>query len=287
MKKTVIMLAIASMFGLSSLAQAHGDDPAAKHGGMVSIVKDVTYELVSTPDSLTMYVEDHGKAVDTKQAKAKVTMLIAGKKVQADLIPAGENKLQAKGKFDVNADTKIISVVTLPGKSASTVNFALKEEANHEHGEHAHGNDAHEASYGMAGDPKKVTRTIKIGMNDSMRFTQDNITIKQGETVKFVVSNQGKILHEMVIGTIKDLQEHAEMMKKMPNMQHNDPNMVRVMPNKSGEIVWTFNQAGSFDFACLQPGHSEAGMKGKVTVVADSSQPVAKPTDGHDHQHSI
>ncbi len=283
MKKTAIVLAIASMFGLSTLVQAHDDEVEAKHGGVISVVKDVAYELVSTADSLTIYVQDHGKQVDTKQAKAKVTMLTAGKKVQADLVPAGENKLQVKGKFNVEAGTKIISIVTLPGKSASTVNFAMKQEAGHEHSEHAHGNDAHEVNYGMAGDPKKVTRTIKLGMNDNMRFTQDNITIKQGETVKFIVSNQGKIVHEMVIGTIKDLQEHAEMMRQMPNMQHNDPNMVRVMPNKSGEIVWTFNQAGNFDFACLQPGHSEAGMKGKVTVVADNSNTSTNTEMEHKH----
>ena len=287
MKQVLSILALTSMFTLPAIVQAHGDEAEAKHGGVMSVVKDVAYELVAKPDTLTIYVEDHGKAVDTKAATAKVTMLNGSQKTEANLVPAGENKLEAKGKFDIKDSTKVISIVTLPGKPAATVRFNLKQEMHHEHGDHEHSGDAHQAAYGMAGDPKMVTRTIKLGMNDKMRFTPDNLTIKQGETVRFVVANQGKILHEMVIGTIKDLQEHAEMMRQMPNMQHNDPNMIRVIPNKSGEIVWTFNQAGNFNFACLQPGHSEAGMNGKLMVVADNSQTATKPVIEHDHMHDM
>ena len=120
-----------------------------------------------------------------------------------------------------------------------------------------------------------------------IRGDSDNISIKQGETIKFVVANQGKILHEMVIGTLKGLQEHAEMMKQMPGMQHSDPSMVSVKPSNTGEIVWTFNKSGQFDFACLQPGHSEAGMKGRLRVVADSSQPDTKAVKEYDHMHDM
>ena len=129
----------------------------------------------------------------------------------------------------------------------------------------AHGIDE-QTDYGSAGSSSKVTRVIKISMGDNFRFSPDNISIKQGETIKFVIANKGKVLHEMVMGTLKDLQEHAEMMKQMPDMQHNDPNMVRVKPNKKGEIIWTFNKLGYFNFACLQPGHSEVGMVGKIIV---------------------
>lgn len=270
MKQIVIILALISTLGLPAIVQAHGEvEP--KHGGVIAVVKDIDYELVAKPDSITIYVEDHGKLVDTKAATAKLTMLTGGKKSQTDLLPAGDNKLQAKGKFDIQIGTKIVSIITLPGKIASTVSFNLKQEMLHEHGDHEHSGDAHQATYGMAGDTKMVTRTIKLSMNDNMRFTPEDLTIKQGETIKFVIANQGKILHEMVIGTIKGLQEHAEMMRQMPNMQHNDPNMARVMPNKSGEIIWKFTQSGSFNFACLQPGHSEAGMKGKLIVTANGS----------------
>lgn len=120
--------------------------------------------------------------------------------------------------------------------------------------------------FGQEGDPKKVTRTIKVDMADSMRFTPGDLTVKRGETVKFVVHNGGQVLHEMVLGTKKAIAEHAELMKKFPEMEHADANMAHVKPGKSGEIVWQFTKAGEFQFACLQPGHFEAGMVGKLTV---------------------
>ncbi len=120
--------------------------------------------------------------------------------------------------------------------------------------------------FGQEGNPKKVVRTIKVDMADNMRFTPADVTVKRGETVKFVVHNGGQVLHEMVLGTKKAIAEHAELMKKFPEMEHSDPNMAHVKPGKSGEIVWQFTKSGEFQFACLQPGHFEAGMVGKVTV---------------------
>lgn len=266
MKQVLSILALTSLLGLPAIVQAHGDvEP--KHGGIIAVVKDIDYELVTKPDAVTIYVEDHGKLVSTKAATAKVTMLTGGQKSEANLTPAGDNKLEAKGKFDAKEGTKVIAIITLAGKPASTVRFEIKPE---EHEKHTH-SDSDQTAYGMAGNASKVTRTIKLSMTDNMRFTPDNLTIKQGETVKFIITNQGKILHEMVIGTLKDLQEHAEMMRKMPDMQHDDPNMVRIKPSSTGEILWTFNKSGHFDFACLQPGHSEAGMIGKLNVVASGS----------------
>jgi uncharacterized cupredoxin-like copper-binding protein len=120
--------------------------------------------------------------------------------------------------------------------------------------------------FGQEGDPGKVTRTIKVGMNDRMRFTPGSIAVKRGDTVKFVVRNDGQVLHEMVLGTPAALKEHAELMKKFPEMEHADANMAHVKPGKAGEIVWQFTKPGEFQFACLQPGHFEAGMVGKVVV---------------------
>lgn len=120
--------------------------------------------------------------------------------------------------------------------------------------------------FGQEGNPKKVTRTLRVGMNDKMRFSPESITVKRGETVRFVVHNDGQVLHEMVIGTPDALKEHAELMKKFPTMEHADANMAHVKPGRSGEIVWQFTQAGHFEYACLQPGHFEAGMVGKVVV---------------------
>lgn len=122
--------------------------------------------------------------------------------------------------------------------------------------------------WGIAGDAKAVTRTIEIKMSDKMRFTPDRIGVREGETVRLVHRNKGKILHEFVLGTKKELEEHAALMLKFPNMEHDEPYMAHVGPGKTGEIVWTFNRAGEFDFACLIAGHYQAGMVGKVTVAA-------------------
>lgn len=123
-----------------------------------------------------------------------------------------------------------------------------------------------EKSFGKAGDPKKVVRTIKVDMSDKMRFTPSALTIKQGDTIRFVVSNSGKAMHEFVIGTLTELKEHAELMKKFPNMEHDEPYMAHVSPGKTETIVWQFSKGGEFHFGCLLPGHFEAGMVGKINV---------------------
>ena len=126
--------------------------------------------------------------------------------------------------------------------------------------------DDHETAFGHPGDPAKVTRTIDVNMTDAMRFSPARLVVKKGETVRFVVHNRGKIAHEMVLGTDKDLRDHGELMRRSREMEHADPNMVRVSPGAQAQMVWTFDKAGHFAFACLVPGHSEAGMKGEVEV---------------------
>ncbi|MBU0900914.1 MULTISPECIES: cupredoxin domain-containing protein [Pseudomonas] len=123
--------------------------------------------------------------------------------------------------------------------------------------------------WGIAGDREQVTRTIKIGMSDQMRFSPDQLQIKQGETIRFVHRNEGQLMHEFVLGTQADLDAHAAMMAKFPGMQHDEPYMAHVGPGQGGEIIWTFNRAGEFDFACLIAGHYQAGMVGKIRVLAE------------------
>ena len=123
-----------------------------------------------------------------------------------------------------------------------------------------------DTAFGREGNPAKAIRTIRIDMADTMRFTPADITVKRGETVKLVATNKGQVLHEMVLGTADELKKHAELMKKFPGMEHNEPHMTHVKPGATGEIVWQFTKAGVFQFACLVPGHFEAGMVGKVTV---------------------
>lgn len=125
---------------------------------------------------------------------------------------------------------------------------------------------AEQTAWGIAGKSAQATRTITIDMTDNMRFTPDTITVKEGETVRFVVNNKGRMLHEMVIGTTEELRKHAAAMIKFPGMEHDAPYMTHVAPGKSGEIIWNFNRAGAFEFACLIAGHYEAGMKGAITV---------------------
>lgn len=124
-----------------------------------------------------------------------------------------------------------------------------------------------EHPFGKEGDAKRVDRTIHIDMSDLMRFGPADITIRQGETIKFVVANKGKLMHEMVIGTREGLKQHGEMMRKYPGMEHDEPFMAHVGSGKKEEMTWQFTQAGDFYFACLLPGHFEAGMVGKITVI--------------------
>ena len=123
-------------------------------------------------------------------------------------------------------------------------------------------------AWGIAGDAKSVKHEITLAMDDNMRFTPSAITVKQGDSVRFTVKNQGKQLHEMVIGTKKELDAHAALMMKFPTMEHDEPYMAHVAAGKSQELIWTFNRAGDFEFACLIAGHYQAGMVGKITVLA-------------------
>ncbi len=142
---------------------------------------------------------------------------------------------------------------------------------------HAHGGTPHakersgpivkeQLPWGVAGDPAAATRTIVVEMGDDMRFTPDRVTVEEGETIRFVARNKGAVMHELVIGTPEVLAEHAEMMARFPDMEHDEPYMAHVAPGEAGEIVWTFNRAGEFDFACLLPGHFQAGMVGSIDV---------------------
>lgn len=133
-------------------------------------------------------------------------------------------------------------------------------------GTHGGGHDAAETAVGKPGVAAKAARTVTIEMSDAMRYTPSDIQVKQGETVRFIVKNSGKVKHELSLGTEKELLEHLEQMKKFPDMEHDEPSKVSLAPGKQGEIVWQFTKAGAVNFACLMPGHYEAGMKGAVKV---------------------
>lgn len=120
--------------------------------------------------------------------------------------------------------------------------------------------------FGRPGDPARINRTVRLEMGDNMRFSPASLSVRRGETLRLIVVNKGRLMHELVLGRRQDLQNHAEQMRRHPDMEHEAPYMAHVRPGEQGEIVWQFDQPGEFQFACLVPGHFEAGMVGRMRV---------------------
>lgn len=170
----------------------------------------------------------------------------------------------------------ILLVVAVPGQLMAHADQAHKNSATHDMkampavagsaGTRRDRAGGHAATLGRAADAKTATRTVEIDMDDHMRFSPSRIEIRRGDTVRFVARNNGQARHEFVIGTARELKAHAALMQKFPEMEHDDPNAVSVDPGKSGVLAWTFTKTGAFAFACLLPGHFEAGMKGTIVV---------------------
>jgi len=167
-----------------------------------------------------------------------------------------------------------VSVIRMAVGALTSAAFMMSPPA-FSHGTAMHGKkadaplSAEEHAFGKQGEPRHAVRTIIIDMNDTMRFSPDIVRIKQGETVKFLLKNKGKTLHEMVIGTMAELKEHGELMKKFPNMEHDEPYMTHVAPGAQENLVWQFTKAGQFNYGCLIPGHFDAGMVGKIIVTKE------------------
>ncbi len=119
---------------------------------------------------------------------------------------------------------------------------------------------SHAASAGQA-------RTIDISMFDTMRFSPATLTVALGDTIRFNVRNAGKARHEIVIGSRDDIAHHRHAMQNDPGMAHAAPNMAHVAPGKREQLTWRFEHPGQLEFACLLPGHYEAGMHGTITVI--------------------
>ena len=150
--------------------------------------------------------------------------------------------------------------------SVASLSWAHEDTPKSAH--NAHTAVKEQKAWGIGGDAKAATRTVTLTMDDNMRFVPNKLSFKQGETVRFVIQNKGKLLHEMVIGTRADLDAHAAMMVKFPKMAHDEPYMAHVNAGQSGNMVWTFNRPGDFEFACLIAGHYQAGMVGTISVSA-------------------
>ncbi|GLH78547.1 copper tolerance protein [Bradyrhizobium sp. SSBR45G] len=131
------------------------------------------------------------------------------------------------------------------------------------HGHEQHGPSGYSA--GEPGDAKQPSRTIEVLLSE-MEFAPARIEVKRGEQIRFVLRNTGKEDHEFLLATKAENLKHAAVMKKHPHMEHDEPNGVRLAPNKTAELVWRFTKAGTFEYSCLIPDHRTYGMTGHVTV---------------------
>jgi uncharacterized cupredoxin-like copper-binding protein len=133
-----------------------------------------------------------------------------------------------------------------------------------------YGHDKHVTfSAGQPGNPKKPARIVLITMRESdgkMLYNPDKILVRKGEQIRFILENNGMNAHEFLLATTEENLKHAELMKRYPDMEHDDPNGKRLKPNEKSEIVWRFTKVGEFEFACLIPGHRESRMFGKIFV---------------------
>jgi uncharacterized cupredoxin-like copper-binding protein len=133
---------------------------------------------------------------------------------------------------------------------------------------HGHGGTAHGAT-GTDGGPGKasdVKRVVNIEARDTA-FNLRLVQVRAGETIKFVVANKGQLAHEFAIASAKEQEEHRAMMQQMPDMVHDEPNVVTIKPGETKELIWKFGKDTALEFACNIPGHAEQGMKGTFRVM--------------------
>ena len=170
-------------------------------------------------------------------------------------------------------------------KTITSVVFALTTSAAFAGAGHDDGHgDGHAAMMGQPGDPAKADRVVEVSMTE-MAFDPSNIEIMEGETITFVVSNDGEFVHEFNLGTEKMWQGHLDEMMKMMDtgmmtvdkinhdkmmqagMMHDDANSVLLEPGQKAKVTWTFGEKTELGFACNVPGHRESGMVGDISFM--------------------
>ena len=143
---------------------------------------------------------------------------------------------------------------------------ALAHSDRHGHDARAH---ARHFAAGEPGDPTKPSRVVEISMSEgpgTMSYTPAHIEVRKGEQIRFVLRNDGELRHELVLDSAAGNLEHKAAMAANPDMTHDEPNGRELDPKRTGELLWRFGTAGTFEYACLIPGHYEAGMRGVVVV---------------------
>ncbi len=158
-------------------------------------------------------------------------------------------------------------IPTVFAMAVLSLSIALGAAEKHPHATtHEHGHASKHANFGQPGKADQVQRTIEVKALDTMRYDPQTFTVKAGETIRFVVTNVGRLKHEFIIGDPAEQRAHAEMMRKMPGMEHEDPNALNLEPGETKTLIWQFGQAGMVEVACHVPGHYEAGMVAQVKV---------------------
>jgi uncharacterized cupredoxin-like copper-binding protein len=165
------------------------------------------------------------------------------------------------------------TLFSLPTYASSALDEPTKaemhDETGHRHYESGKAHAVHGHAVSRAGQPGKasrVTRRIRMQALDTMRYAPEKLTVKSGQTVRFIVTDAGKLKHEFAIGDAEEQRQHAEMMKEMPDMKHDEGNAVSLEPGQTKELIWRFAKPGNVEIACHIPGHYEAGMHAIVAV---------------------
>ena len=140
---------------------------------------------------------------------------------------------------------------------------------------------------GKIGKLSEVNKTIEIKMYDNY-FEPKEIKIKKNETVRFLITNYGELVHEFNIATREmhlnhqdemmkmmeygillgdkiDKQKMKELSKKDHSLAHSHKNSLLLEPNQSGELIWKFSKDIVLEAACNVPGHYDSGMITKIT----------------------
>jgi uncharacterized cupredoxin-like copper-binding protein len=160
-----------------------------------------------------------------------------------------------------------IALASALAGSALLISIAISQQRALAHSDdHGHGPGF---AAGEPGDPKKAGRIVEIVMSEgpgTMSYSPDRIEVRKSEQIKFVLKNAGELRHEFLIDSVENNAKHKAEMEKSPDMEHEEPNGRHVEPRQTAEILWRFTKAGAFEFACLIPGHYEAGMKGVILV---------------------
>jgi uncharacterized cupredoxin-like copper-binding protein len=188
------------------------------------------------------------------------------------LLTISMQPVQAQSSEDLPASMNGMDMSSMHGMSTDMKGMDMKDMQHGMMPGMSHAQDSekhHEIVAGQPGDEQQVDRTIKVSASDNLRFNPDSLTVKQGETIRFTVTNSGQTAHAFVIATPQRQKEYQQMMERMPTMPQEGDNAITVEPGKTRDLIWQFSHPGTVQFACHEPGHYVAGMVGTIKVLKE------------------